>query len=83
MKHIFRSFVSLIGTLAFAIIAPLVYLIGEAFPFSPTPLGHLADTGNTEVADRQSQTGKGVWDFVTDLFSREGRTYTWQAGTIG
>jgi len=48
----------------------------EVFPLS-TDNKHLADT---QVSERSSQTGNGVWAFVTNLFKSQGRTYVWQSG---
>lgn len=69
-------------TLAMALAAPLFRLFTEAFPPEAPAINLTADSPSTEVAERMSQTGKGVWAFVTDLFSVEGRQYCWQAGTI-
>ena len=67
------------ATLAFAIAAPVFDLIAEAFPPDKATFDRSVDTVGTEVADQMSQTGKGVWAFVTDLFSVEGRSYNLQA----
>ena len=70
---------STIVAVAMAITAPIFNLFVEAFPPDKAPLDRSVDANGTEVAERISQTGK-AWDFVTDLFKREGRVYTWQAG---
>ena len=90
MKHALFSRIGIglayIGTticmVAMALAAPLLNLIAEAFPPEAPALNLTADAPSTEVTERMSQTGKGVWAFVTDLFSVEGRQYCWQAGTI-
>jgi len=65
----------------------VLFLIGAVFdavfPLSTEPHGERQHTERVEFSNRQSQTGNGVWAFVTNLFSVEGRTYTWRAGAIG
>ena len=86
----FLSFISCIGAAFVAVavetitflMAPIVFLFDLVFPLSGEPIVNSAPTRNTELADRQSQTGKGVWAFVTDLFGVEGRTYCHQGGGI-
>ena len=73
---------STIVDVAMAIAAPIFNLFVEAFPPDKSPLDLSADTVGTEVTERMSQTGKGVWAFVTDLFSVEGRTYCHQGGGV-
>ena len=70
---------STIVVVAMAIAAPIFNLFVEAFPPDKAVLDRSADAPSTEIAQRMSQTGK-AWDFVTDLFKREGRVYNWQAG---
>ena len=60
----------------------IVEVFKEAFPLEAVRPENRTDTADTEHVDRMSQTGKGVAAFITDLFKVEGRTYTWQAGTI-
>ena len=73
---------SAILAVASAIAAPVFNLFAEAFPAAAPPLDRSTDTVGTELADRQSQTGKGVWAFLTDLFKVEGRNYCWQGGDV-
>ncbi len=75
-------FLTLVGFVSFAVHL-IVDVFLEVFPPDTAHPANLTDTANTELADRMSQTGNGVWAFVTNLFKVEGRTYTWQAGTIG
>lgn len=67
---------------AMALAAPVFRLFSEAFPPEASRIDVSADAPSTEVAERMSQTGKGVWAFVTNLFGVEGRRYCWQAGSI-
>lgn len=84
----FLSFISCIGAAFVAVavgvitflVAPIIFLFNLAFPFSGEPIGHDTPIRNIEYADRQSQTGKDVWAFVTNLFGVEGRTYCHQGG---
>jgi len=80
MKY-FRIFIgSFLAVLAFAI-GFVVDLFASAFGYVAEFVDrHLIGSTNTEHTDRMSQTGKGVWAFVTDLFSVEGRTYCHQGG---
>lgn len=71
-----------IALIVSAIAAPIIYLFDLAFPVEAPPLDRSADAPSTEVAERMSQTGKGVWAFVTDLFKVEGRSYLWQGGDV-
>ena len=92
MKHVLFSRIgiglaamaSAICVVALAIATPIFNLLSEAFDYfaGDAMAQAVVDGANTEVAERQSQTGKGVWAFVTDLFGVEGRQYCWQAGTI-
>lgn len=84
MKRYFSSFPGFLFSAAFVVFSFVVDLATEAFAYMG--IGNhrtdTADTADTEHVDRMSQTGNGVWAFVTNLFKVEGRTYTWQAGTI-
>lgn len=85
MKHVkIFSFMGVIGAaifaVALAIAFPILRLFSEAFPAAAPPLDLSADPVGAEQMDRMSQTGKGVWAFVTNLFKVEGRNYDWQAG---
>ena len=80
--RLFSAVFSIASVIVSAIATPIFNLFAEAFPPDKVALDRSIDTVGTEVADRQSQTGKGVWAFVTDLFGVEGRQYCWQAGTI-
>ena len=77
-----RTLFSVIVGFAVSALFMIVNVFKEVFSFEAALPVNRADTANTELADRQSQTGKGVWAFVTDLFGVEGRQYCWQAGTI-
>ena len=55
-------------------------LFEEVFPMDHSAVEHRAYTSDTELADRCSQTGRGVAAFITNLFKVEGRTYFWQSG---
>lgn len=71
---------SAILAVALAIAAPIFNLFSEAFPVESPPLNRSTDAVDTQLFDRMSQTGKGVWAFITNLFGVEGRDYLWQAG---
>ncbi len=70
------------AALAVALAEPIFSMLREAFPADTPAMDRSADAPSTEIAERMSQTGKGVWAFVTDLFKVEGRTYLWQGGDV-
>ena len=83
MKY-FRSFIGVFVALVVFSIGFVFDLFVFAFSYAAGFVDrHLIGSSDTEHADRMSQTGSGVWAFVTNLFKVEGRTYTWQAGAIG
>ena len=82
MKY-FRNFLGAVVAMIVFSICFVVDLFSVAFSYVAEFMDrHLVGSSDTEHADRMSQTGKGVWAFVTNLFKVEGRTYAWQAGAI-
>ena len=82
MKY-FRNFLGAVIAMIVFTISFIVDLFASAFSYVADFMDrHLVGSYDTEHADRMSQTGDGVDAFVTNLFKVEGRTYTWQAGTI-
>ena len=77
-----QTIFSVIIGFAVSAIFMIVDIFKEVFSFEAVLPVNRTNTANTERSDRMSQTGNGVWAFVTNLFKVEGRTYTWQAGTI-
>lgn len=83
MKY-FRNFMGAFAVMIVFSIGVVFDLFMSAFVYAAEFVDrHLIGSSDTEHADRMSQTGNGVWAFVTNLFKVEGRTYTWQAGAIG
>ena len=80
--RLFSAVFSIASVIVSAIATPIFNLFSEAFPPDKVALDRSVDTVGTEVAERQSQTGKGIWAFVTDLFNVEGRTYCHQGGGV-
>lgn len=62
------------------IVIPIFNLFSEAFPKESPALVRTLFAAVMDAVELVSQTGAGVWAFITDLFSVEGREYTWQAG---
>ena len=83
MKY-FRNFLGAVVAMIVFSLAFVVALFASAFAYAAEFVDrHLVGAADSEQSDRMSQTSNGAWDFVTNLFKREGRTYVWQAGTIG
>ena len=80
MKYI-RNFIGAIAAMIVFSIMFVVDLFAVAFSYVAEFMDrYLINLADTERADRMSQTGDGVWAFVTNLFSVEGRTYCHQGG---